>query len=463
MNLNNILIVDDEEEFRNFLASFLKKNQFITHLASCYEDAEEISKKRFFDLALIDLSMPGKDGIEVLKMLKNTFPEISGIIMTGYGSIETAVNSMRSGAFDYITKPFNHEEILLTINRALEMKKLRGENIFLRSQLKNKYKFENIIGDSEPMQKMYRIIEKVSGSDSTVLINGDSGTGKELVAQAIHYNSNRHNKLLVPVNCGAIPEELLESELFGHIKGAFTGAITDRVGRFEIAEGGSIFLDEIGDMSPKLQVKLLRVLQAKEFEPIGSTKTKKSDVRVIAATNQNLESLVEKKLFREDLFYRLNVIPISLPKLQERKSDIPLLVKHFLSKLQAEQTCSVEEVDESAMKALMDYHWPGNVRELENLLERIVILNPEAKILELDHFPDKIKNPVSQKPEFNISITGGGVDLNKILNDIENNLIIQALKKSRGEKASAARLLGINRTTLVEKIKKKGIKKKEED
>lgn len=462
MDLTNILIVDDEEEFRNFLGEFLKKNQFITHLASCYEEAEEISKKRFFNLALIDLSMPGKDGIEVMKMLRRYFPEISAIIMTGYGSIETAVTAMKNGAFDYVTKPFNPEEILLTINRALEMKKLEGENILLKSQLKQKYKFDNIIGSSEAMQKVFRIIEKVANTDSTVLIKGDSGTGKELVAQAIHYNSNRRDKLLVPVNCGAIPEELLESELFGHVKGAFTGAITDRVGRFEVAAGGTIFLDEIGDMSPKLQVKLLRVLQTKEFEPIGSTKTKKADVRVIAATNQDLETLVEKKLFREDLFYRLNVIPISLPRLKDRKSDIPLLVNHFLTKLRKEHSCLVESVSDEAMKALLDYHWPGNVRELENLLERIVILNPTVKELTLEHFPDKIKKPSQIQPEFKLQITDEGIDLNKILNDIENDLILQALEKTGWEKASAARLLGINRTTLVEKIKKKNLKKREE-
>lgn len=461
MNLNNILIVDDEKEFRNFLSDFLKRNQFITHVASCYEEVEKISKKRFFNIALIDLSMPGKDGIEVMKMLRKDFPEISAIIMTGYGSIETAVTAMRNGAFDYITKPFNPEEILLTINRALEMKKLEGENIFLRNQLKKKYKFDNIVGDSGAMQKIFRIIEKVANTDSTVLIKGESGTGKELVAQAIHYNSNRHNKLLVPVNCGAIPEELLESELFGHIKGAFTGAIADRVGRFEVAAGGTIFLDEIGDMSPKLQVKLLRVLQSKEFEPIGSTKTKKTDVRVIAATNQDLEVLVEKKIFREDLFYRLNVIPITLPQLKERKSDIPLLVKHFLSKLRNEHICDVEGINEEAMNALTEYHWPGNVRELENLLERIVILNSSVKELTVENFPDKIKNPAQHKPEINIRISEQGVDLNKILNNLEYNLIIQALEKTGWEKASAARLLGINRTTLVEKIKKKEIKKED--
>jgi len=462
MNGKSILIVDDEQEFREFLSEFLRNKGFDTEQASSFEEAEKNIHEKDFNLALIDLIMPGKGGIEVMKMLKGNLPDIITVIMTGYASIETAVEAMRSGAFDYVTKPFNLEEILLTINRALELKQLRGENILLKSQLKKKYDFENIIGDSEPMQKIFRLIEKVADTDSTVLIKGESGTGKELVARALHYNSKRRNNLLVPVNCGAIPEELLESELFGHVKGAFTGAIADRPGRFEIANGGTIFLDEIGDMSPKLQVKLLRILQSRECDPIGSTKTKKVDVRVIAATNQNLEALVESKLFREDLFYRLNVIPIYLPPLRDRTGDIPLLVNYFLTKMNAEKKCCIEGVDDDVIEYLAKYSWPGNVRELENLLERIVIINSGVNCLKLEHFPEKIRLLKQKDNNYNISLPEDGINLNSVLDKVENNLILQALEKSGWVKEKAARLLNINRTTLVEKLKRKDFIKKEQ-
>ncbi|MBI2371933.1 MAG: sigma-54-dependent Fis family transcriptional regulator, partial [Deltaproteobacteria bacterium] len=332
MRRERILVVDDEPSFREALAHFLTLEDFaVLPLADSYE-ALQAARQEEVDIVLTDLTMPGLDGIELLKQIRELRPHALGIIMTGYGTIETAVNAMKAGAFDYVTKPFQFDEIKIVIERALEHRRLLTENIFLRRYLREKFKFENIVGDCDRMQEVFALIEKVADSDSTVLIYGESGTGKELVARAIHFNSRRRDKLLVPVNCGAIPEELLESELFGHVRGAFTGANTTRMGRFELGHGGTIFLDEISEMSPKLQVKLLRVLQTQEFEPLGGVKTIKVDIRVIAATNQDLTKAMAAKRFREDLFYRLNVIPLCIPPLRERKEDIPLLAGYFLAR-----------------------------------------------------------------------------------------------------------------------------------
>ena len=315
-------------------------------------------------------------------------PEGIGIILTGYASIRNAVEAMKAGAFDYLAKPVKMEEVLMVIKRAIEFRNLRRENYALKRQLKKKYKFQNFIGDSSSMNKVFRTIEKVADTDSTILILGESGTGKELVARAIHYHSARRDKPLIPVNCGAIPEELLESELFGHEKGAFTNAIRTRIGRFEMANGGTIFLDEIAEMSPHLQVKLLRVLQEQEFERLGGTRTIKCDVRIIAATNKNLEQAVTDGKFREDLYYRLKVIPIQLPPLRERKSDIPLLVNHFLEQMNKAKKKKIRGMEREVLKALEEYDWPGNVRELENVIERMVILT-EGDYITIEDSPKK--------------------------------------------------------------------------
>jgi transcriptional regulator with PAS, ATPase and Fis domain len=345
------------------------------------------------------------------------------------------------------------EEILVVLQRALEFQRLNHENVNLRRQLKAKYKFENIVSDHDKMQAVFEIIEKVSDSDSTVLVYGESGTGKELIARAIHYNSYRQDKPLIPINCGAIPEELLESELFGYEKGAFTGAVSSRIGRFELANGGTIFLDEIGEMSPGLQVKLLRVLQEREFERVGGTRTIKIDVRIIAATNRDLEVMVANQRFREDLFYRLNVIPIYVPPLRERQSDIALLVPHFISRFNTEKKRQIEGIMPDALQLLTNYSWPGNVRELENMIERIVILKGSGMITRSD-LPEKFTRSFANGKVPSVDVPDEGLDFDAVVQTFEKQLLTKALEKTQGVKSRAAELLHMNRTTLVEKVKK---------
>jgi DNA-binding NtrC family response regulator len=398
--------------------------------------------------------MPNLDGLQLLEFIQEINPENIVIIITGHGTINTAVEAMKLGAFDYITKPLKDDLVTLTIERALSYAKLREENIALKRNLKKKYDFSNMIGYSDGMKKIFDTIEKVASSDSTVMIYGESGTGKELVARAIHFNSERINSPLIAVNCGAIPEELLESELFGHEKGAFTGAIRSRIGRFELANGGTIFLDEIGDMSPALQVKVLRVLQEKQFERIGGVKTLQVDVRILAATNQDLEKAITEKRFREDLFYRINVIPIHLPPLRERRVDIPMLANHFLRKFDKLKRKAVEQIVPEAMEYLLRYPWPGNVRELENLIEMIVVLKEEGNI-EVADLPDKIIM-LSPAGSFinGIEITDNGINYNDLIDNLEKDLLSRALEKAGGAKNRAAKLLNLNRTTFVEKLKR---------
>jgi DNA-binding NtrC family response regulator len=451
-----ILVVDDSPKDNQLLTRFLEIEGYKVSSAKDGRAAMGQFKEGKYDLVLTDLKMPHMDGIELLKQVKNQDPNVIGVVVTGFATIDTAVEAMKVGAFDYVSKPYQLDEIRMVVQRALEYKRLQVENVSLKRELKRKYKFENIIGDHPRMQQVFRLIEKVADSESTVLIQGESGTGKELVAKAIHFNSNRRDRYIIPVNCGAIPENLLESELFGHVKGAFTGATTSRIGRFEAADGGTIFLDEIGDMSPKLQVKVLRVLQEQEFEPVGSTKTIKVSVRVIAATNQNLEELVEKKQFREDLFYRLNVIPINIPPLRERRSDIHLLVNHFLKTFCEEKGREVEPIESEVVQFISDYEWPGNVRELENLIERLVILNDRGAIT-VDDLPEKIRKGTSPRTMDPYEFPEEGLDFNKVVGEFENQIIRAALGRTRGNKNLAAKLLSLKRTTLVEKIKKKGL------
>ncbi len=410
------------------------------------------------DLVLCDIKMPGINGLELVRQIRDIEPDLPCIVITGYGTAEHSIDALRAGAFWYLEKPFEQERLDVVrrlVDQAIEHGRLKAENRALHSQLRSQYKFDNIVGKSQALQRVLSMVEKVSDTDSTVLITGESGTGKELIARALHYNSRRADRMLVTVNCGAIPEELLESELFGHVKGAFTNAHHTREGRFALADGGTIFLDEIGDMSPNLQIKVLRVLQERTFEPVGSSKTIKVDVRIIAATNQQLEQLIEQKLFREDLFYRLNVLPIEAPPLRDRTDDIPLLVHHFIDLGNQQRNQQIHGISEQAMKLLMNYAWPGNVRELENLVERMMVLRSHGEI-DVEDLPAQFHQPRERSPQ-TPRVPADGISFNEVIGDLETDLILQALEQTHWNKNRAARLLGLNRTTLLEKIKKKGL------
>jgi DNA-binding NtrC family response regulator len=454
---SRILIVDDESSIRVALFRALEKRGHQILTASSLTEAETLAgAEQSLDLLLVDVRLPDGNGMELMERIQKNHPHCQAIVLTGFGTIQDAVEATKRGAFHYITKPFNIDELLTLVDKALEHKNLQTENKILRSALQEKYKFDNIIGQSPEITAVFDLIERVADSDSTILITGESGTGKELVAKAIHYNSRRAEKLLVPVNCGAIPENLLESELFGHVKGAFTGALTSRSGRFEVASSGTIFLDEIGDMSPSLQVKILRVLQERRFEPVGSTKTIDVDVRVIAATHKDLDAAVIQKTFREDLFYRLNVIPIKIPALRERKSDIPLLIHHFLKHFNESKRREVAGIAPDAMELLTSYQWPGNVRELENLIERMVIIKGHG-LIEIRDLPERYLQRDASVSTDKIVVPTKGLDFNTAVDGFENALIMQALERTGWNRNKAASLLNLNRTTLVEKIKKKGL------
>jgi DNA-binding NtrC family response regulator len=453
-----ILLIDDSPDILTHLAEYLKNEGYDVEASADGERAISMIERKFYDIILTDLMMPNLDGMEVLKYVTKHSQESICIILTGYGTIKNAVEAVKLGAFDYLTKPVKMDDILITLKRAFEFRDLKRENLNLRNQLKKKYKFENIIGDSEKMHQIFETIEKVADTDSTILILGESGTGKELIAKAIHYNSYRREGPFVPVNCAAIPSELLESELFGHEKGAFTNAIRTRIGRFELANGGTIFLDEIGDMSPNLQGKLLRVLQERQFERVGGVKTVKTDIRVIAATHQDLRETVQQGNFRQDLYYRLNVIPIQVPPLRERKSDIPLLIHHFLDHFNRSKKRRIRGIDEEALSGLLEYNWPGNVRELENIIERIVILTNNERISVQD-LPEKIQTFSREEPPIQFEIPEEGISLDNAINEFEKRLILQALNKTGWVKNKAAQLLNLNRTTLIEKIKRQNLQR----
>ena len=463
MRTQRILIVDDESSLRTALFRALDRQGFQVITAGTKKEAEVLAaSEQPIDLALVDLRLPDGDGIELMERVKALHPNVHVMILTGHGSIEEAVRATQRGAFHFVTKPFNLEELMSLVKRALSHKSLQQENLTLRTALHRKYRFDNIIGQSEEIRRVMEMIERVADSDSTVLVTGESGTGKELVAKAIHFNSPRAAKPFVPINCGAIPGELLESELFGHVKGAFTGAIANRAGRFEVASNGTIFLDEIGELSLNLQVKLLRVLQERRFEPVGSARTQDAEVRVIAATNVNLEKAVARGQFREDLYYRLNVIPISIPSLKQRRSDIPLLLHHFIQRFNQTKNRNLLGATPEAMRVLCDYPWPGNIRELENLVERFAILKGSGMI-ELSDLPEHCRARAAAgvpggallEP---LDVAGSGMDFNSAVDAYENALILQALEKTGWNRNQAATLLKLNRTTLVEKIKKKGLR-----
>ncbi len=452
-----ILVVDDESSVLRALDRFFAEQGYEVTVSDNFISGMKILDQGHIDLALIDQRLGDYDGIDLIHHIQKSNLKTAAIIMTGFGSIESAVKAIKAGAFHYTTKPFELADLANLVQKALEHQQAREENLLLKKQLNSKYGFENIIGISDSMKEIFDLVAKVADTDSTILILGESGTGKELIANAIHQQSRRHDRPLVTVNCAAIPEDLLESELFGHVKGAFTGAIASRSGRFEMADGGTVFLDEIGDMSLKLQVKLLRVLQERRFEPVGSGRSVEVDVRIIAATNKNLEDAVRDKVFREDLYYRLNVIPIKISPLRERQADIPPLVQYFLEKYSEENGKPPPQLDPSAMQALAEYPWPGNVRELENVIERLVILKPDQVITAQD-LPEKLYSPTGNIMT-SIQIPDHGISFKNVVSDFENELILKALEKTAWNKNKAATLLKINRTTLVEKIKKRQLEK----
>lgn len=452
-----ILVVDDELAILRAFDRFLTEQGWDVSICDNFPTASKILEQGQMDLALIDLKLGEYDGIQLIRHIQKLGLKTGSIIMTGFGSITSAVEAIKAGAFHYITKPFEFPDLNNLVQKALEHQRAKEEIKSLKKQLHAKYGLENIVGVSDPMKEIFNLISKVAETDSTVLLLGDSGTGKEMIANAIHFKSQRASRPIVPVNCAAIPEDLLESELFGHVKGAFTGAVASRAGRFEMANGGTIFLDEIGDMSPKLQVKLLRVLQERRFEPVGSGRTMEVDVRIIAATNKNLEVAVREGSFREDLFYRLNVIPIRIPPLRERKGDVPLLLEFFLKKFSQENAKPPPRLSEECEEFFNNYNWPGNVRELENMMERLAILKAD-QVITLKDLPEKIKNPGGNIVT-KVQIPEEGISFKNVVSDFENELILKALEKTDWNKNKAASLLKINRTTLVEKIKKRQLEK----
>ena len=452
----HLLIVEDEAPLREVVAERLADAGYGVVQASNGEEALERLAEFAFDIIVTDLRLPGVDGGKVLEAAIARYPEIIVIVVTGYGTVKDAVEAIKRGAADFVTKPFQFDELLYALESALEQRRLKSENAYLRSQLERRYSFTGIIGRSRPMRDLFQLLETVSGTNSTILVTGETGTGKELVARAIHHNSPRRSGPFVALNCSAIPETLLEAELFGHVRGAFTGAVGTRVGRFEQAHRGTLLLDEVGTMGAPLQMKLLRALQEREVERIGDSRPIKVDVRVIAATNSDMAKLVSEGRFREDLFYRLNVIPVVLPPLRDRREDIPLLVQHFLERFCREfaPPRPPMTVSQQAMRRLMAYAWPGNVRQLENALERAVALGAGRTQIEMTDLPPDVQEMGPSPASAAFALPDGGLDLQAYVSDIERELIHQSLERSGGNKGRAALLLNLKRTTLVEKLKR---------
>lgn len=440
MNNTNLLIVEDDTKMRSSLKEIMVKEGYAVDTAETGEAALSKLRQAYYDLVITDLRLPGIDGMEVLRTIQKSALDTGVIIITAYAAVDTAVEAMKEGAEDYIAKPFNLEEIRLIVKKALDKKALLNDNKLLRSQLKEKYSFNNVVGNSEAMIDVYKTIERVKDSKATVLILGETGTGKELVARAIHFNSIRSEKPFLPVNCAALSETLLESELFGYVKGAFTGAIKDKQGVFEVADGGSVFLDEIGDISLRLQQIFLRVLENGEIQPVGSTARKKVDVRIIAATNKDLENMIASGTFRADLYYRLNVIALKLPSLRERKEDIATLAGYFLKKYNTANDKRIKEISKEALRLLERHFWPGNVRELENVIERATLLETSNEITS-ESLPENIRN-ADEAPLISLD-----QDL-RTLEEVGRTYIQTVLEKTGGNKAKASEILGINRTSL---------------
>ena len=480
-SLKHLLLVEDEAPLRLAIAEQLADRGYQVEQAESGEAALAHLADFAFDIIVTDLRLPGIDGSAVIEAAVARYPHIIAIVVTGFGTVKDAVEAIKRGAWDFVSKPFQIDELLHVLDSAIEQRRLKSENAYLRSQLEERYSFEGIIGKSRPMERLFQLLETVAPTNSTILITGETGTGKEVVARAIHHNSPRRAHRFVALNCSAIPETLLEAELFGHVRGAFTGAVGNRQGRLEQAHKGTLFLDEVGTMSVALQMKLLRVLQEREFERVGDSHTIKVDVRVIAATNSDLARLVAEGQFREDLFYRLNVIPVQLPPLRERKEDIPLLVQHFLAKFEAERDAgdaartngdergandrsakaSAERhlrltVSQEAMRRLMAYQWPGNVRQLENAVERAVAFTAGRSQIDVGDLPTEVQQAQESVAvaASNLTLPEDGMDLDAFVANIERELIQRSLERTGGNKGQAARLLNLKRTTLVEKLKR---------
>ena len=452
---HKLLIVDDEESIREFLEIMLKKEGYEITCAEDGAKAIEALSKKNFHMVISDLQMPNVTGIELLKHVKDNYPDTVFMMITAFGTTENAVEAMKMGAYDYLTKPFKLDEVRLNIQNALRSNTLELENRSLKKELVKEYSFANLVGNAPAMHKVYDLIKRVSGTSSNVLVTGDSGTGKEMVAKAIHYNGPLKDKPFISVNCGAIPENLMESEMFGHKKGSFTGAVVDKAGLFEAADGGTLFLDEVGELPLTIQVKLLRAIQERMIRRVGATDDLKVDVCIIAATNRDLLKMVNDGTFRQDLYYRLNVIDIKTPSLKDRKEDIPLLVHHFLKKYNERLTKTVVGISDEAMEVLKKYDYPGNVRELENIIERTVALEGGATILP-ESLPPFVNTPAGRKlaSSNEIQVTEAGVDLDKIIGQIEKELIIKAVHQANGVKKRAAKLLNITFRSMRYRVEK---------
>ncbi|HEY6212828.1 MAG TPA: sigma-54 dependent transcriptional regulator [Vicinamibacterales bacterium] len=457
-NVKHLLLVEDEAPLRQAIAEQLTDRGYHVAQAGSGEQAIERLADFAFDVIVTDLRLPGVDGSFVLEAAVERYPDIVAIVVTGFGTVKDAVEAIKRGAWDFVSKPFQIDELLHVLDSALEQRRLKSENAYLRAQLDERYRFEGIIGKSRPMLRLLQLLETVAPTNSTILITGETGTGKEVVARAIHHNSPRRQQRFIALNCSAIPETLLEAELFGHVRGAFTGAVGTRQGRLEQAHKGTLFLDEVGTMSPALQMKLLRVLQEREFERVGDSHTIKVDVRVIAATNSDLGRLVAAGQFREDLFYRLNVIPVELPALRERKEDIPLLAQHFVEKFGVDRGGKGPHltIAQGAMRRLMAYSWPGNVRQLENAIEHAVAFSGVRAQIDVGDLPADIRHAEELALASPVTLPEDGLDLDAFILRLERELIERSLERTNGNKGQAARLLGLKRTTLVEKLKRFG-------
>ncbi len=452
---SRILVVDDEESIREFLEIMLKKEGFEVSLAEDGARAKEMIQKKSYDMVISDLQMPNMNGIELLKFVKDSAPDTVFMMITAFGTTETAVEAMKMGAYDYVTKPFKIDEVRLNIHNALRSKNLETEVRILKKELVKEYSFQNMVGNSAPMHAIFDLVKRVSQSPTNVMITGESGTGKEVVAKAIHYNGPLKDKPFVTINCGAIPENLMESEMFGHKKGSFTGAIADKVGLFEVADSGTLFLDEVGELPLSIQVKLLRAIQERIIRRVGATEDMKVEVRIIAATNRNLEDMVAKGTFRQDLYYRLNVINIRTPALRERAEDIPLLASHFLKKYNDKLSKAIATISTEAMDILKKYNYPGNVRELENMIERTVALEAGSTILP-ESLPPMVNTASGRKMASSNEIDVGddGLDLDKVVGQIEKELLVKAIHAANGVKKKAAKLLKISFRSMRYRIEK---------
>ena len=445
---STVLVVEDEEKLRRVVELQLKTAGFEVEQAGTAEEALKLAAGA--NVILTDLRLPGLSGLELLTNLRRQDSHTPVIVMTAFGSIETAVEAMKAGAVDFLPKPFSLDHLMTVVNKALELRTLRDENRELRAELGQRYEFDNIVGRSDAMREIFSTVERVAATRATVLLCGESGVGKDLIARAIHHHSPREGRPFVKINCTALPENLMESELFGYEKGAFTGANTSKPGKFEQADTGTVFLDEIGDVPASVQVKLLRILQEREFERLGSNKTRHIDVRVLAATNVDLRAALEQGTFREDLYYRLNVLPINIPALRERKEDIPFLAEHFVRKLRKDLGTPVESISEAAVQRLLEYHWPGNVRELENVIERSMVL-AGGKVLEAGDIK------LDLAPKSRLASADNFLPEGMTLDQYEQSIIQEALRRANGNKSQAARLLGLTRNALRYRLSQMGI------